>query len=97
MRVLRPALYGECSAEDIVLAKVSVLPEAAAPSFAAVNITDDRFGAVPRNYAECLRHNALPITHQRRTQAAQLSCRADGLVAPSIRLGVGRTHSQVAA
>jgi pimeloyl-ACP methyl ester carboxylesterase len=68
---LRPALYGECSEEDATLGRVSVRPEAAAPSLTAVSISHDRFGTVPRDYVECLRDNAIPISHQRRMQAAQ--------------------------
>ena len=68
---LRPALYSECSAEDVTLARLCIRPEPAAPALTAVALSDDRFGAVARDYVECLRDNAIPIAHQRRMQRAQ--------------------------
>jgi pimeloyl-ACP methyl ester carboxylesterase len=68
---LRPSLYGECSDEDVALARSLVRPEAVAPSRTAVTISDDQFGSVPRDYVECLRDNAIALSHQRRMQADQ--------------------------
>lgn len=45
-------------------------PEPMGPAGEPVRITQERFGAVPRFYLECLEDQALPLSAQRRMQAA---------------------------
>jgi pimeloyl-ACP methyl ester carboxylesterase len=67
---LRDAFYGECSDEDVALARLCLQPEPTVPLATPLRISDAKFGAVPRVYIECLRDRAIPITLQRRMQAA---------------------------
>lgn len=67
---LRETFYGECSDDDLALARLCVQPEPTLPMATPVRVTDERFGAVPRLYVECLRDRAVPLALQRRMQAA---------------------------
>ncbi len=67
---LRDAFYGECSDEDVALARLCVQPEPSVPLATPVKITGDNFGRVPRVYVECLRDRAIPIALQRRMHSA---------------------------
>jgi pimeloyl-ACP methyl ester carboxylesterase len=71
---LREAFYGECSDDDVALARLCVQPEPTVPLATPVQITDANYGSVPRVYIECLRDKAIPIALQRRMQAA-MPCR----------------------
>jgi len=66
---LRDAFYGECSEEDVALARLCVQPEATVPLITPLKISAEKFGGVPRAYIECLRDRAIPIALQRRMQA----------------------------
>lgn len=66
---LRDAFYGECSEEDVALARLCVQPEATVPLITPLKISAEKFGGVPRVYIECLRDRAIPIGLQRRMQA----------------------------
>jgi pimeloyl-ACP methyl ester carboxylesterase len=68
--VLRDAFYGECSDEDVALARLCIQPEPTVPLATPVKLTDANFGRVPRVYVECLRDRAVPISLQRKMQAA---------------------------
>jgi pimeloyl-ACP methyl ester carboxylesterase len=50
---LRPIVYGDCSDEDVALAKLLIVPQSAAPTMAAMELTEQRYGRVPRAYIEC--------------------------------------------
>jgi pimeloyl-ACP methyl ester carboxylesterase len=66
--------YGQCSDDDVVLAKSLLVPEPLAPLGTPIHTSDARFGRVPRVYVEC--SGDLAITHgaQRRMQQV-LPCR----------------------
>jgi len=66
--------YGECTADDVALARALLTAEPLAPLATAVRITAGRFGAVPRLYVECTRDRAITLAGQRQMQAA-LPCR----------------------
>lgn len=57
--------YGDCSAEDVTLAKLLLTPQATAPLKEKLQTSAARFGRVPRVAIECLRDNAHPLSFQR--------------------------------
>jgi pimeloyl-ACP methyl ester carboxylesterase len=63
---LREGFYGQCSDDDLTLARMMLMPEAVAPSATPVRVTPERFGRVPRVYIECVRDQAIPVELQRR-------------------------------
>ncbi len=71
---VKEAFYGECSAEDVVLAKSLLRPEPLAPLVTPLHLTDERFGSVPRIFIECLRDRAITLPSQRAMQEA-LPCK----------------------
>lgn len=71
---LRDAFYGECSDEDVALARLCLQPEPTVPLATPVRITDANFGRVPRVYIQCLRDNAITPPLQRQMYTA-LPCR----------------------
>src|SRR5262245_46469894 len=58
---LRSGFYGECSDEDVALARLLLQPEPTLPLATPVHVTPANYGRVPRVYIECLRDRA--ITH----------------------------------
>jgi pimeloyl-ACP methyl ester carboxylesterase len=62
--------YGECSDGDVEFARARLAPEPAEPLMTPVEITEERFGTVPRIYIECLRDQAVPLALQRRMHTA---------------------------
>ena len=72
---LQEIFYGECSDEDLALAKLLLKPEPRGPASTAIHVTGANFGSVPRTYIECLRDRAIPLQLQRRMQAAS-PCKA---------------------
>jgi pimeloyl-ACP methyl ester carboxylesterase len=71
---VREGFYGQCSDEDVVLAKSLLQPEPLAPLATPLRITAARFGTVPRIYVECTADRAITLAAQRRMQDA-LPCR----------------------
>lgn len=63
---VRDGFYGQCSDEDLALARMMLVPEPVAPSLTPVHVTPEHFDRVPRNYIECVRDQAIPIELQRR-------------------------------
>ena len=59
--------YGDCSAEDVALAKLLLTPQATAPLRAKVQTSAERFGRIPRVAIECLRDRAHSLSFQRST------------------------------
>lgn len=66
---IRSAFYGECSDEDVALARSLLLPEPTLPLATPVHLTDANFGRVPRVYIECSRDRAItpPLQKQMHT------------------------------
>ncbi len=71
---LVPSFYGDCPAEDVALARARLVPQALEPLQATLELSDARFGRIPRVYVECLRDQAIPIGLQRQLVAA-MPCR----------------------
>jgi len=71
---VRDAFYGECSDDDVALARLLLSPEPTAPLATPVSVTDASFGRVPRVYIECLRDKAIVPSLQRQMYTA-LPCR----------------------
>ena len=66
---LRPGLYGDCSDEDVALARACLTPQPIAVLGTPVPLTAERFGRVPRSYIECTRDRAIGLAQQRRYQS----------------------------
>jgi len=62
---VQDALYGECSDEDIAHAKTLLHAQASAPFGTPVQLTEGRWGQVPRYYVECLRDRAITPKSQK--------------------------------
>jgi pimeloyl-ACP methyl ester carboxylesterase len=56
---IRSAFYGECSDEDVALARACLQPEPTLPLATPVHLTEANFGRVPRVYIRCLRDRAV--------------------------------------
>lgn len=67
--VLREAFYGDCSEEDFEFARARLAPEPTRILAAPVQVTDERFGRVPRAYIETARDRAVTLPAQRRMQS----------------------------
>ena len=67
---IKETFYGGCSAEDIALARLLLVPEALAPLATPIRITEGNFGRVPRVYIECLRDKAIPPALQKKMYTA---------------------------
>lgn len=67
---LKEAFYGDCSEEDIALAKLLLVPQAMAPVSTPIKTSEANFGRVPRVYIECLRDRALTPPFQKRLYTA---------------------------
>jgi pimeloyl-ACP methyl ester carboxylesterase len=64
--VLKEVFYGDCSEEDVTLAKSLLAPEPLVPNFTGLSLTKQNFERVPRVYIECLRDKAVPLSLQRK-------------------------------
>lgn len=71
--ILNEAFYHLSPPEDQALARTMLQPEALAPLAAAVNITDENYGRVPRVYIEALQDKAITLPLQKYFQE-QLPC-----------------------
>jgi len=58
-KAVKNALYDECPAEDVALARLLLAPEATMPLSTPIHITEENYGHVPRYYIECLRDKAM--------------------------------------
>ncbi len=67
---LRSAFYGECSDDDVALARALVQPEPTLPLATPVHVTEANFGRVRRIYVECLRDRAIPPVLQKQMYTA---------------------------
>jgi hypothetical protein len=67
---LREVFYGDCSDEDVALARLLVVPQAVAPLTTPIYTSEENFGRLPRVYIECLRDQALPPAVQKKQYTA---------------------------
>jgi pimeloyl-ACP methyl ester carboxylesterase len=67
---IRSAFYGECSDEDVALARMLLQPEPTLPLSTPVHVTEANYGRVPRVYIECLRDRAITPPLQKQMCAA---------------------------
>lgn len=65
--------YADCSEEDFQHAKAKLVKEPLIPSVTPIQVTEERFGSVPRIYIEGLRDRAIPIKLQR-AMYAKMPC-----------------------
>ncbi len=63
--VLGNLFYGDCSAEDVALAKLLLTPQALAPLRTPLQTSAANFGRIPRVFIECLRDQAHSLSFQR--------------------------------
>jgi pimeloyl-ACP methyl ester carboxylesterase len=63
--VLAEGFYGDCSAEDVALAKLLLVPQATAPLRTRLQTSGANFGRIPRVFIECLRDQAHSLSFQR--------------------------------
>jgi pimeloyl-ACP methyl ester carboxylesterase len=76
---VRETFYGECTDDDVALARALLVAEPMAPLATPVRTSDANFGTVPRMYVECARDRAMTLASQRQMQAA-LPCRDTVLI-----------------
>jgi pimeloyl-ACP methyl ester carboxylesterase len=72
--IVRSAFYGECSDEDVALARSLLQPEPTLPLATPVRLSEKNFGRVPRVFIGCLRDRAVTPPLQKRMCEA-LPCR----------------------
>ncbi len=63
--MITQAFYSECTPEDAMAAQSKLVSQALAPFMTPLQLTDDKFGRLPRVYIECTRDRAISITIQR--------------------------------
>ena len=68
---LRDVFYGDCSAEDVALARLLLVPEALAPAHTPIRTSAANFGRVPRVFIECLQDRAASPAFQKQLYTAQ--------------------------
>lgn len=66
---VRQTAFNDCSEEDARSAYARLTPEPVKPLTQALNLSEERFGSVPRSYIECLNDNAVTLEAQRAMQA----------------------------
>jgi pimeloyl-ACP methyl ester carboxylesterase len=62
---VRDTFYADCSDEDIQFAMARLVPQATRPLGEPLQVTQERWGRIPRFYIECLRDQAITIGQQR--------------------------------
>jgi pimeloyl-ACP methyl ester carboxylesterase len=66
------AVFAQLSPPDLAAAAAArLVAEPAAPTDTRLQLSDARYGLVPRHYIECLADRTIPIADQRRMQATQ--------------------------
>jgi pimeloyl-ACP methyl ester carboxylesterase len=66
----RDALYADCDAADISLAKALLTPEPSLPALTKLRLTPEKYGSVKRHYIELTEDRAVSLTLQRAMIAA---------------------------
>jgi pimeloyl-ACP methyl ester carboxylesterase len=62
----REALYADCSEDDIALANALLVREPVRPAMTRLNLSQDRYGSVPRAYIRFTQDNAVSLALQDR-------------------------------
>ncbi|WP_339821293.1 alpha/beta fold hydrolase [Paenibacillus sp. FSL R7-0216] len=62
---IRSHFFADCTFDDFTYAKEKLCLEPLIPSITPVQLTDEKFGSVPRVYIEALKDRAIPIRLQR--------------------------------
>lgn len=70
---LRSTFYADCSDEDVALAKLLVRAQPLEPFTARLNLTNERYGRIPRAYVMCTQDVAINIGLQRK-MLKQMPC-----------------------
>jgi pimeloyl-ACP methyl ester carboxylesterase len=63
--IIRGMFYGDCSREDVMLAKLCLTPQDPEPLVAPVHWTSERWGRIPRAYVGCTQDRAISFERQR--------------------------------
>jgi len=63
--VIKEIFYGDCSDEDVALAKSLLVPQATAPVRTPSKTTEQNFGRIPRVYIECLLDRTISPSRQK--------------------------------
>ena len=58
--------YGDCSEDDISFAKSNIVPQPMGPVAESIQITEEKYGSIPRVYIECLRDKTLIPAFQKK-------------------------------
>jgi pimeloyl-ACP methyl ester carboxylesterase len=67
---LAPAVFAQLSPPDLVQSAVArLVAEPSAPTSTRLQLSDARYGSVPRHYIECFNDRTITINDQRRMQA----------------------------
>lgn len=61
----QPALYADCSAADVALARSLLTPEPSLPALTRLRLTERNYGRVPRHYIELTQDRAVTLALQR--------------------------------
>jgi len=69
-KALKDLFYGDCSDEDIALARALLVPQSMAPLATPVHTTQQNFGRIPRVYIECLQDRAISPSVQKKMYTA---------------------------
>jgi len=64
------ALYHDCGAEDVALARSLLRPEPIEPRTVPVSLSESGYGSVPRAYVECAADRSIPVEFQRAMREA---------------------------
>jgi len=68
--VLRDAFYGSCSDADFEFARARLTPQPLKLLVTTLDVSESKFGSVPRAYLETARDRAVSLDAQRRMQSA---------------------------
>lgn len=67
---LKDSFYAKCEHKDLEKIKPLLTPQASVIFTSKLNITNERFGKIPRYYIECLQDRAISIQNQKRMYEA---------------------------
>jgi pimeloyl-ACP methyl ester carboxylesterase len=68
--LIKEIFYGDCSDADVQFAKSRLVPEPTAPIETPLNLTQDRYGRIPKTYIETLQDRAVSPMLQRKMYTA---------------------------
>lgn len=87
----QPALYADCDAHDVQLARCLLTPEPLLPALTRLRLSDARYGRVPRHYIELTQDRAVSPSLQRR-MVARSPCRTVQAIDASHSAYFSRPH-----